>query len=155
MARTKGKKTAPAVAAPVVTVVAAPAPAPVENFYAAKAAESKTTALTPAQVTATATAPAKAKKLTHAPRSSFTLQQTVATVCANPRRPNTDAHTNWEFYKVGQTLKQCMDANAATNPKGCAVLDVGYIAWDLAHGYITLTPLAPAPTATEKETAKA
>jgi len=141
----KDRKTAPS--APVVTVVAAPAPA--------KAAESKTTALTPAQVAATATAPAKAKKLTHAPRSSFTLQQTVATVCANPRRPNTDAHTNWQFYTVGKTLKECMDANAATNPKGCAVLDVGYIAWDLAHGYITLTPLAAAPTATEKETAKA
>jgi hypothetical protein len=121
---------------------------------AAPVAPSATTPLTPEQTAATVLAPAKAPK--KVPRDSFSLDQTVATMVACPRRKGTDAERGWAHYAVGKTLAQCAADSISAGGTGCAVLDVGYFRWDLAHGYITLNPRAVAPTAeTPAETPKA
>ena len=152
MARTKSTKAAQAPSTPVVTVVNAPAPVAAP---APAPAESKTAALTPAQVAANAVAPAKAAR--YVTRANFNLNQTVATVVANPKRANCAAFTAFGFYKVGSTLAECMAESAKAGHKGKFALLTANVAWDLAHGFITLNPVAvaPAPATENKETAKA
>jgi hypothetical protein len=107
---------------------------------------SATAPLTPEQTAATLQAPEKrAKKV---PRDSFSLDQTVAwLVTPCPRRKGTDAERGWAHYAVGRTLADCAAESIKAGGKGCAVLDVGYFRWDLAHEYIRLNPKATAPTA--------
>jgi hypothetical protein len=142
--RNSTKKAAQAPSTPVVTTPAQAAPAPAEN---------KTTAITPAQVAANAVAPAKAPR--YVTRANFHLQQTVATVVPNPKRAGCAAHTAFGFYVPGQTLAACMENSAKAGHKGKFALLTANIAWDLAHGFITLNPVATAPAPATTETAKA
>jgi hypothetical protein len=142
------KKKLVAVAVELAAVAAPVAPvAPVNTVVAPSA----TAPLTAEQLAAASVAPAKAPK--KVPRDSFSLDQTVATLVACPRRKGTDAEKGWAHYAVGKTLAQCAADSIAAGGKGCAVLDVGYFRWDLAHGYITLNAKAVAPVAPAAEPA--
>jgi hypothetical protein len=141
------KKAAQAPSTPVVTVVSAPAQdAPVVTVVNAPA-PAETTAITPAQVAANAVAPAKAPR--YVTRANFNLQQTVATVVPNPKRAGCAAHTAFSFYEVGATLAACMENSAKAGHKGKFALLTANVAWDLAHGFITLNAVATAPVAAE------
>jgi len=145
-------------ATPAVVKPQQATPAPVQGTTAPVQAPKATTALTPAQVQANAAAPQKVTKGTAkalAAVAGFTsLQQVVATVAANPRRPNSAAHGNWQYWVPGQTVAACIAASVAAQAnkakaKGhtCAVLDFGWACWDFAHGTVTAKALAVAPKA--------
>jgi len=146
---------APAPTTPPPAPYVAPTLTTPEQQAAEAAALEREAAAAPAVADPTASLAAKRKGVAKVPASSFSLADVVTRIApASPRKPDTDAAYNWQYYVVGRPLAECAKlADAARKAAGlgaCARLDTGWFRADIARGFIEVAP-ASAPAGVPRQ----